>query len=385
MWFGVQLIWGAVLGISLQSRSEQLAGGDALHAFAVLATSGAIAAAIVQLLVGPLSDRLRSRGGDRSAFYIGGAALGACAVVAFYSAPTLPLFFAAYIALQIALNVAGGPYQAIVPDALPRERYGAGAAWLAGYAAAGNALGALCATLLGTTALLGATLATILVVAAAGTVAHLRGVQLQHVQRNAHLVVTRALVDLWISRAFVYLGFYTLLDYVFFYVKALLPHGFTLDPTRASGACVLLFTLLGIAGAVVAGRPSDRIDERRIVTIGGATVAAAAIVLGALPLLGALPIMIGIAGVGWGVFLCADWAFACRVLPAGALATTMAIWNLAIVVPQMLATLVAGLLLSHLGATEVCLGPRVAMALAGAEILIGTLWVWRLPYVQSGK
>ena len=56
LWFGVQLIWGAVLGISLQARCTQLAGGSSLITFAIISASGAFAAAITQLVVGPLSD-----------------------------------------------------------------------------------------------------------------------------------------------------------------------------------------------------------------------------------------------------------------------------------------------------------------------------------------
>lgn len=382
LWFGVQAIWGAVLGISLQARCAQLAGNDAVAVFGAITASGALAAALTQLIVGPLSDRVRRAGGRRDAFYLWGSLLGIIAVVAFYRAPAIAWLFGADVGLQIALNVVIGPYQAIVPDTMEPVRFGLASAWLAAFASVGNALGAVLAALLGATPLLGIVLAALLVLTLAVTLTHLRAIPLVALPAQRGLAFTSVLRDLFISRAWIYLGFYTMLDYLYFYVASILPKGFFMDATRASGLCILLFTLLGTLGAILAARPADRTDERIVVTIGGSIVAAAMVGLGAGAPLGVLPVAIGAAGIGWGIFLCADWAFACRLLPPAALATTMAIWNLAVVMPQMLAPLVVNLLASRGGIGGLS---HNALSLAGAEILIGTLWVWRLPYRVSGK
>lgn len=385
LWFGVQLIWGAVLGISLQARCTQLAGSSSLTTFAIISASGAFAAAITQLVLGPLSDRLRRGGHGRNAFYVAGAILGSAAVLAFYAAPNASALLASFVALQISLNVIIGPYQAIVPDTLAPQRFGLGSGWLAALGSAGNAAGAVLAAMLGTSEILAVVLALGLLSAAFVTVAHVRRLPLQPLPQRAPFVVTRTLVDLFISRALVYLGFYTVLDYLYFFVASVLPHGFALDATRASGLSILIFTVLGTLGAFFAARPADRIDERLVVTAGGGLVSASLMVLALAHVLLVLPIAIAAAGVGWGIFLCADWAFACRLLPPGALATTMAIWNLAVVGPQLLAPLVASLLLSRLGTLNTGAGPRDALLLASAELLIGTGWIWRLPLTRKGK
>ena len=157
------------------------------------------------------------------------------------------------------------------------------------------------------------------------------------------------------------------------------------DPTRNTGLCVLLFTVVGTLGAALAARPSDRSDERLVVTIGGGIVAISVAALAVAQGVPALVPAIVLAGVGWGIFLCGDWAFACHLLPPAALATTMAVWNLAVVGPQMLAPLVATALLFRLGALGNAAGARDALLLAGAEMLIGVLWIWRLPASHKGK
>ncbi len=385
LWFGIQLAWGAVLGISLQARSLQLGGASALALYGGVSTAGAIAAAIVQLAVGPFSDRLRRAGDKRIAFYAIGAIVAAAALIGFYAAPSPLTFALAFIVLQAAMNCAIGPYQAILPDVVPASRIGVASGWMAAMQSGGNAAGAILATLLGNTIPLAVTIAALLLVSCAVTVALLRRVALQPLPAHEPLRVTRPLIDLFISRALVYVGFYTLLGYFFFYVKNALPAHFAFDATTASGICVLLFTLVGAIGASIAAKPADRIDERIVVTVGGGilalSIAALALVTGLTP----IPVAIAIAGIGWGIFLCADWAFACRLLPPGALATTMAIWNVAVVGPQIIAPALTTFVLARMGILTSAVGPRGAFGLACIEILIGSVWIWRLPRQAPGK
>jgi MFS family permease len=380
LWFGVQLIWGAVLGITLQARCVQLGGDAVLVTFRDISASGAFAAAVTQLVVGPLSDLLRRHGHDRSVFYASGALCGAVSVIIFYDSASVQALLWSFVALQVSLNLVIGPYQAIIPDTMPSSRFGVASAWLAALGSAGNACGAVLASLFGAARMLGSILAAGLVLSAAITLAHVRRVSLRPLPTAVPFPPARTLIDLFVSRGLIYLGFYTVLGYLYFFVASLVTNA-----TRTTGLCVLLFTVVGAVGAVLAARPSDRSDERLVVTIGGGLVAIAVTALAALHSTPALVPTIGLAGIGWGVFLCGDWAFACRLLPPAALATTMALWNLAVVGPQMLAPLVATTLLFRLHTLGNGAGPRDALVLAGAEMLIGILWIWRLPSSRTGN
>ena len=180
-----------------------------------------------------------------------GVVLGAAAVVAFYVVPNVAALLAAFIALQLALNIVIGPYQAIVPDTMPPSRYGVASGWLAALAGAGNAVGAVLAAAFGAVPLLGVVLAIGLLLAATTTLVHLRGVALRPLPPAVPVAVTRTLVNLFISRAFVFLGFYTMLDYLYFFVASVLPPHFALDATRASGFCILIFTIVSVLGAAL--------------------------------------------------------------------------------------------------------------------------------------
>src|SRR5579863_4593945 len=104
LWFGIQLAWGAVLGLSLQARTLQLSGTQTLTLFGVVSSAGALAAAIAQLGIGPISDRLRRAGNKRIVFYAAGAGVAAAALIAFYVAPTIPTFVISFVVLQLAMN-----------------------------------------------------------------------------------------------------------------------------------------------------------------------------------------------------------------------------------------------------------------------------------------
>jgi MFS family permease len=383
-WLGIQAVWGALLGISLQARTIELAGADALVAYGHLATYGAAVAAIVQVLVGPWSDGRRRNGSRRIEFYAAGAVVSAAAIVGFYVAGTFASLTAAFLVLQAAMNVATGPYQAIIPDVVRRERYGVASSWMAALQSAGNAVGALLASFVNDARVVGGALAALLLGTAAVTSQHVRSLQLQPVPESEPLRIDRPFIDLFVSRALVYVGFYTLLGYLLFYVSAVLRAPSLAQARFESGVLVLAFTVIGVLGAVAAARPSDKMDKRVIATIGGVTVAVAlATFIASSSLLGAA-IATAIAGMGWGAFLVADWAIACRILPRGALATTMGIWNLALILPQIVAPAFTTIVLQKFSATAGPLGPRIAFALAISETLLGILWLRRLPADLTG-
>lgn len=385
-WLGIQAVWGALLGISLQARTIELSGGaNALLAYGRLATAGALVAAIVQIAVGPWSDARRARGSRRIEFYAIGAVVGAIAVACFYRSETFLELSLSFLVLQAGLNCAIGPYQAIIPDVMPRERFGVASSWMAALQSAGNAIGALLAAFVSNATVLGGSLAVLLLGTGAATSAGLRGRVFSPPAPRARLVITRAFVDLFVSRALVYIGFYTLLGYLLFYVSGVLGAHAIATAKQQSGALILAFTLCGAIGAAVAARPSDRADKRLVATIGGVVVAVALATFVATHSLGWATVATLIAGVGWGVFLVADWAIACRILPPGALATTMGVWNLALILPQIVAPALTTAVLAKLGIAGGTQGPRAAFVLALIETLAGIAWLWRLSRSAIGE
>lgn len=353
----------------MQARVSQVAGSHALVFYGYVATSGAVLAACTQLIVGPLSDRRRLRGSRRVEFYLIGALLGSAALFFFYVAGTPPLLLAAYAVLQVALNIAIGPYQAAIPDSISSPMAGRASAWMASFQSAGNAAGAILATLLGNGMLLAASLGVLLLGTCAVTARAVKSAPQMSAPSPEPLRLSRAFALLFLSRVALFAGFYTLLGYMFFYTIAFIAPQVARART-IDGLLVLGFTIAGACGAALAAKPADRFDRRNVAGIGGlaAVCALAIFIIGRSPLAAALSIPLG--GLGWGAFLVADWAIACRIIPRGAAAGAMAIWNLAVLTPQVLAPLATTALVTRLG-SGLRTGVLAAFALAGVEMLLG--------------
>ena len=372
-------MWGALLGISLQARSIELHPAGALVAYGQLAVSGALVAAIVQLLAGPYSDRLRARGLDRRAFLIAGTAIGGAGVVCFYAAPTFGWLVASLLLLQIGLNIAIGPYQAVIPDYFSPATAGRASAWMAALQSLGNAAGAVAAAFapkLGMPAwATGAILTALLIAGCVLTVAHARGLKPRPVTAARRFRFTRASADLFVSRALLWIGFYTMLGYMLFYVRDTLRAG---GAQTVTGIVIILFTIFGALGAALVAAPSDRFDRRAVINASTGVFVCALIGFALTRNIAAMYALACIAGTAWGGFLASDWALGCSVLPAEMMATAMAVWNLAIAGPQVAAPLLATALVlaAHPKPQN---APLLAFALAIGEVAVGALWVWRVP------
>lgn len=377
-WFGIQVVWGALLGVSLQARAADLAGSHALAVYGLLASAGAAVAAVTQITAGIVADRRRARGSKRVEFYVSGAGVAACALLWFYAAPDVAQLVAAVIVLQVAMNVAIGPYQAVIPDFLPDSEVGTASAWMAALQSAGNACGALVAALVANRYAAAGAIGVVLLITCMVTSAHVRRLALLPARAQA-LRFSRAFVDLFISRAFVFLGFYTLLGYLFFYVR----ESFAGDTKTLTGSIILTVTASGAAGAILAARPCDRYDRRFVAATGASGFAVAVVAFLFSHSIAALLLSAVLAGTAWGVFLSGDWALGCRYLPRVALATAMGVWNLALLVPQILAPLLATAALASVHALNSSGAPRTAFVLAALETLVGIAWIRRLPATVS--
>jgi MFS family permease len=379
-WFGIQFVWGAILAVSLQSRIESLVPFASVDAYARLAAVGAFVAMVTQLGVGPLSDRLRMLGYDRRAFYAAGLVVAVPSIWLFYAAPTYAQLTLAYYGLQIGMNVAIGPYQAVIPDYVGPGASGRAAAWMGAFQSSGNACGLLVAGFIGDVRVVALLLAAVLATGyfvTALAVARARARPVGEVKMK----IDAAFRTLLVSRGFVNLGFYTLLGFLFFFVREGLGIANARTPTAI---CFLVFTLCGIGGAALGGPLADRYDKRWVVTIANAVVALCLLGLAASPRLETAYAASAVAGCAWGAFFTADWALACAVLPRTAMASAMGVWNVATTIPQVLAPLLTAPLIHALDARSTGLGPRGAIVLAVVECTLGATWLWRLSAAVAG-
>src|SRR5579872_1529700 len=138
----------------------------------------AAVAAVTQIAIGIWSDRRRMHGSRRIEFYASGVAIAVPALAWFYLAPSLAQLVAALVVLQIGMNVAIGPYQAVIPDFVSERDLGKASSWMAALQSAGNACGALAAALIPNAGAVALILAAALIATCALTVMHVRALPL---------------------------------------------------------------------------------------------------------------------------------------------------------------------------------------------------------------
>lgn len=136
--FGLQFAWQMRIILS-GPVTENL--GASPFIFGLIWLAGPFTGMVVQPLIGALSDKTKLALGRRRPYLLGGALLSAAALVALPNSalivnwlsshlhitlPTLAaLFFAAVMIwiLDACVNIAQGPYRALVPDVVPKEQH----------------------------------------------------------------------------------------------------------------------------------------------------------------------------------------------------------------------------------------------------------------------
>ena len=136
--FGLQFAWQMRIILS-GPVTEELGASPFL--FGLIWLAGPFTGMVVQPLIGALSDKTRTPLGRRRPYLLGGALLSALALWAFPNSANitnwlgnilhinLPLWSALLFAaimiwiLDACVNIAQGPYRALVPDVVPQEQH----------------------------------------------------------------------------------------------------------------------------------------------------------------------------------------------------------------------------------------------------------------------
>jgi maltose/moltooligosaccharide transporter len=117
--------------------------GASLDTVPLLWLAGPITGLIVQPLVGYYSDRTWTRIGRRRPYFLSGAALVACAMIAMPNATTLWTAMFMLWLLDASVNFTMGPYRAFVADQMPSEQRSTGYLMYMFFASIGAVVGSL--------------------------------------------------------------------------------------------------------------------------------------------------------------------------------------------------------------------------------------------------
>ncbi|HET6627909.1 MAG TPA: MFS transporter [Nocardioidaceae bacterium] len=381
-------LWAGFFGPIQVLLAQQAAAISPDHkelVFGLVTGIGAAVSVVCNPLFGAFSDRTVSKVGRRFPWVLGGAAVGAFALVLLAYADTVLVMALAWSLAQAGLNAMLAAITATVPDQVPVLQRGAVGGWLAVAQTLGIVGG------VGIAAVTGSIAAGYLVTAAALVVLALpylfdhRDIALDRADREPWVtrqflasfwIDPRRFPDFgwaWLTRFLVNLGNALGTLYLFFYLQDAVGYG---NPEDGVFILTVIYAVLLVVTTVLGGIWSDRLARRKVfVVVSGVVTALAALTLALVQTWPGAIAGAVILGAGYGIYTAVDFALITEVLPeASARAKDLGVINVANALPQVIAPLVATVLVQTAG------GYVTLYLFATLVCLLGS---WLVRYIRS--
>ncbi len=360
LWFvpgtlGIFILWGAIPTVLLPLQVEQLDPANKVANLAIVTTIGALAAMIAQPVAGTISDRTRSRFGNRAPYIVGGALVGGLALVALGLSSSILMVALCWTLVQVSFNVVQGPYSAMLPDRVPESVRGTFAAVIGAMTMVGSLGGVILASLLA-----GSIPGAYLVLAGVSVVlltlfAVFTGPRDNRAEPRAAFRVRDFLLTFWVNpiahpdffwaftgRLLLYTGYFLVVAYQLYLLQDYIGLGdqaVVLLPLVSAAALPTLVLAVAISGPW-----SDRVGRRKpFVVASSLIVGLAQVVPWVWPTFEGMIVFALLAGLGFGAFQAVDTALVSQVLPdSHAHAKDLGVVNIAATLPQTIAPAIAG-------------------------------------------
>ena len=336
-------------------------------------------------IVGMYSDACKSRYGRRTPYMAAGAIINCGGLLAMGFVKTVWTLELAYVIVTFGMMMVSTAFNATIPDLVPADRYGTasgimGALGVIGFAI-GTALGASMHSLgfQSTYAILSSiTCATAFITLVSMSEPSSVDSEVKVASWGQFLrdVVNPFKVHdfkyVFFTRLLVQMGVFTVQEYLNYFVgDILLLPGYT-----ASKETAILFIPIGISAffaAVIIGGWSDRIGKRKSFLIwAAAVISVLTFVVGFVDNFYVVVVIVSFFGVAMGVFQALDYALVCDILPdATTYARDIGVWHISVMLPQLIAAPVGGLVLSQfqIDVTKAAAGEKGGYTQDGYSVL----------------
>jgi len=407
-WFATNVHWTAILIVTMPSQIKA-AVGDATKgsALGLALGAGALISMVVAPVFGALSDRIRLPGGRRKPWIVIGTIgnviglLGLAYLLQPGHPESLVGWTMAFLFVELFNNIATAPYSALIPDMVPADQRGSASGWLGLMIVLGNFVGGITGFLvqpLGITGIYFLLMGVMLL----GMLVTLFGVKELPAPREMPPfklgTFLHGLYDpfkhsdftwVFLTRLLVTMGIFTVQEFLQYYMGDVIGSPYVLAgvgkvaETAEEAVSVFMPALLfgAIVTTLVAGMLSDRYGRKVMVYLSGALMGLVALVFVVFHSFTLAVLMGVIFGLGYGAYESVDWALASDILPSmDDYAKDMGVWHVAMVLPQVIATPIAGSLLDNfqrVGKAQSIpnLGYTVIFLVAVVYFALGTVFV----------
>jgi MFS family permease len=370
--------------IFIPDQVQQIDPANKVANLALVMTAASIGAIIIHPLIGAFSDRTRSRFGRRAPWMVISAATAALMMVLLSGAGELWTLGVYWVLVMLALNSVATAQAAIVPDRIPRERFGVASGVLAMGTFVGMGLGVAGAGFLLNNIGIGyaAFGGMILVVTLLFTIFN-RDFSSKNLERPpfswkaffaSFWVNPRQYPDFWwafAGRFLLILAYQSVQSYLLYILRDYVGVS-DADSTALSTPLTAVMLVGALATAFLTGKISDRLQRRKAFVIAASIIMAGSL---AIPLFAPnVPGMFAFAvafGLGYGIYMSVDSALMNEVLPkAEAAAKDLGILNIATTLPQAMTPVIVWALIALTGSYTAVFIAGIIFAFAGALSVI---------------
>ncbi|MGM9490559.1 MFS transporter [Ideonella sp. YS5] len=385
---GLWMALFAPIQVLLAQQMEAVAPAAKEAALGYVTAAGALVAMIANPLFGAASDRTRTRLGRRHPWTLGGALVGAGALVMLGRQATLTGIALWWCLAQAALNAMLSALTAEVPDQVPVSQRARCSAWAGVSQPLGVVLGTVVVTAVATTGdghgiETGYALVAMLLVAAGLPFVW----RVPAVPGASSAPWREALLGLWISprrapdfawawftRFLLNLGNALATLYLLYFLRDAVHYELLFPGERAEDGLLLLiglYTAGVLAAAFASGTWSDRTGRRKShVLLSGVVMAAANALLALWPTWPVAMAAAVLMGLGFGIYLAVDQALVTQVLPAACdRGKDLGVINIANSAPQVLAPAVAAVLVTQAGGYPALYAASAVVTLLGGMLV----------------
>jgi len=314
----------------------------------LLTLSGLLLAMFVQPLAGAISDRSDFRWGRRRPFILAGGVLAVLLIPGLGLAGSYAAVFVVYCLLQVATNIAQGPFQAFIPELVPVEKHGRasgvkGMLEIAGgislvyfssvfmdeYADGGGSyLLWIVLAILMLAILLTVSATVFLVKEPRALTGRPRAPLLETIYCTFRKDIWRNSGFVWflLSRLLIYMAFTTIQQFALYYFQDVLAVD---DPATATFQFAAVSVAAMLAVVWLAGYFSDRIGRRPFTAAAGLLGAAGIGLIALSQEYNSVLWAAGLIGIAMGIFNSSNWALATDFAPRGEEARYLGVANMA--------------------------------------------------------
>lgn len=373
------MCYAGFMVIFIPDQVQQIDPANKVANLAIVMTAASIGAIIIHPLIGAFSDRTRSRFGRRAPWMIISAATAAIGMVLLSGAAQLWTLGVYWVLVMLALNSAATAQAAVVPDRIPRERFGMASGILAMGTFVGMGLGVAGAGIFLNNIGIGYAFfgAVILVATLLFTIFNRdfpsRDLEVPPFRWKGFFasfwVSPKAHPDFWwafAGRFLLILAYQSVQSYLLYILRDYIGVS-DAESTALSTALTAVMLVGALATAVVTGKISDRMQRRKAFVMVASMIMAASL---AVPLLS--PTVVGmfilatIFGLGYGIYMSVDSALMNEVLPkAEAAGKDLGILNIATTLPQAMTPVIVWALLALTGSYTAVFTAGIVFAVAG--------------------